>query len=716
MEKSSVLQPTETSTAGEALLSSDEKPRFPIGRKRRCGVIVRLLPLLMLICSLPAPVFAKAAESNRFVSHEDTVSLVSEADSVSGATLTLGLLFRLSNGWHIYWKDAGDAGSPPQLTLKTPDHTTVSAFAWPAPDWLVANSLGDYVVSGTVLLPFAVALPQPVPAQGAHVQGVAHWLVCSAAICVPQQASFTLHLPAGPARSLTTAPLFAAARAAEPSPSTFETRVSPSGGLVVEGRGLTNVDVRGAHFFPDRADAIVNAAPQRLVFKSGGFSLALKPLKWTPSEPLNGVLEITDPAGATRAFTLAVPVAAAHSAAQEGGHAWLWAALAALIGGLLLNLMPCVFPVLAIKAFGIMRLGGEAGSSVRAQSLAYTAGVVATMLIIGAVLESLRAAGAKLGWGFQLQSPAFVTFIAWLVFGIGLNFAGMFEFGSRFAGVGAALVARGGLAGSFVTGLVAVAVATPCTAPFMGAAIAAALAAAPLLGFAIFFLLGVGMALPFLVVGFFPHLGRFLPRPGQWMVVFRQLMAFPMFGTAVWLLWVVAQQAGATGILIALTGATLLTLALWLLKFRGWLPVTLRLTAGVGALVLLPLVTPSRAQGERSAADVVPYSAASLANLREEGRPVLIDMSAAWCVTCLVNERIALNASAVRKDLRSHHVVVMMGDWTNRDPAITRYLEAQHRDGVPLYVYYPPDHRAPVVLPQLLTPSLVESALRGDVG
>jgi thiol:disulfide interchange protein len=674
---------------------------------------LRLFPLIMLIFSFLAPAFADSAESNRFVSHEDTVSLVSETDSGNGSTLRLGLLFRLSNGWHIYWKDPGDAGSPPQLTLTTPGHTTISGFDWPAPDWLLTNSLGDYVVSGTVLLPFSVALPQPVSRSGANVRDVAHWLVCSAVICVPQQASFTLHLPAGRARSSATAALFAAARTTEPSPATFAARVSPSGTLLVVGHGLANADVRGAHFFPDRADAIVNAAPQRLVFTSRGFSLALKPHKWTRSEPLSGVLEITERAGATRAFTLTVPVAAPHLAAQEGsGLAWLWVAMAALLGGLLLNLMPCVFPVLTIKTFSVMRLAGEAGSSVRAQALAYTAGVIATMLIIGAVLESLRAAGAELGWGFQLQSPAFVTFVAWLVFAIGLNFAGMFEFGSRFAGIGAGLVARGGSVGSFLTGLVAVAVATPCTAPFMGAAIAAALAAPPLFGLAIFFLLGIGMALPFLVIGFFPRLGQFLPRPGQWMAVFRELMAFPMFATTVWLLWVVAKQAGATGVLIALTGATLLTLALWLLKFRGWLSVTLRLAACAGALVLLPLVALARAPGESSAPGVVAYSAASLANLREEGRPVLIDMSAAWCITCLVNERIALNASAVREDLRTRHVVVMVGDWTNRDPAITRYLEAHHRDGVPLYVYYPPDHGSAVVLPQLLTPSLVERALR----
>jgi thiol:disulfide interchange protein/DsbC/DsbD-like thiol-disulfide interchange protein len=675
------------------------------------AMIARLPPVIVLVAALVAPIAARAAASSRFVSHEDTVSLISETDGVSGLTAKLGLLFRLSKGWHIYWKDAGDAGAPPQLTLTQPDHATIGVFGWPAPEWLVKNGLGNYVLSGTVLLPFTLSLPRSVPAQGVDLRGDARWLVCSALICVPQQASLGLHLPGGAASPSAHAGLFASASTAEPIASPFAATVSPSGILAVAGKGLGDGNVQDAHFFPDRPDMIVNAAPQRLETHPGGFSLALKPLKWSPQEGLTGVLEITDGSGNRQALTIAPLITAATL-----GSALLWSAFGALIGGLLLNLMPCVFPVLAIKAISVAQLGGEARSSVRAQALAYTAGVVVTMLAIGVVLESLRAAGAKLGWGFQLQSPAFVTFMAWIVFALGLNLAGVFEFSSRFSGIGSTLAARGGLVGSFATGLVAVAVATPCTAPFMGAAVASALAAPPIFGLGIFSLLGVGMALPFLLLGFFPYLGRLLPRPGQWMIVFRQLLAFPMFATAVWLLWVVAQQAGPTGVLVAAIGAMLLGFALWLLKFHGWLPFSTRLATGIGTLALLPFITSGPASSDIRMANTVSYSAAKLASLRAAGTPVLIDMSAAWCITCLVNERVALDSDAAQAEIRAHHVVVMTGDWTNRDPAITEYLEAQHRDGVPLYVYYPPHQGTPVVLPQILTPSLVQRTLDDDAG
>ena len=391
-------------------------------------------------------------------------------------------------------------------------------------------------------------------------------------------------------------------------------------------------------------------------------------------------------------------------------------AIGALLGGLLLNLMPCVFPVLAIKAVSVAQLGGESRRAIRAQALAYTAGVIVTMLIVGGALESLRAAGAQLGWGFQLQSPTFVTFMAWLVFVIGLNLVGAFEFTSRFANVGSSLAGRRTLIGSFVTGLVAVAVATPCTAPFMGAAIASALAAPIAFGLGIFLLLGIGLSLPFLLLGFFPELGALLPRPGKWMEVLRQLLAFPMFATTIWLLWVLARQAGATGVLVALTGMMLLGFTVWLLRFQGLPFRVARLAIAAGTLGLLPFVMPAPPDKTASLSNTIPYSATRLAALRAAGTPVLIDMSAAWCITCLVNERVALDNGAVQTALRARHAVVMVGDWTNRDPAITAYLEAEHRDGVPLYVYYPPGHAAPVILPQLLTPSLVQRVLRDDVG
>jgi thiol:disulfide interchange protein len=676
-------------------------------------MIMRLLSALALAGALAAPIAAGAAESNRFVSHEDTVSIVSKNDGASGLTLRLGLLFRLSEGWHTYWKNAGDAGSPPQLALTRPPDVTTGAFDWPAPGWLVTNGLGDYVVSGTVLLPFTVSLPHAVPAQGIDLLGKAHWLVCSAIICVPQQASFSLHLPEGARSPSTEAGLFASAHAAEPRFSPFKATISAGGVLTVTGQGLGGSNVHAAHFFPDRPDAIVNAAPQRLNVQSRGFSLALKPLKWSPKEPLTGVLEITDGAGSRQALTVAPKLAAPEPVLSAA--TLLWPVLGALLGGLLLNLMPCVFPVLAIKALSVAKLGGEGRFAIRVQTLAYTAGVLLTMLVVGGVLESLRAAGAQLGWGFQFQSPAFVTFTAWLVFAIGLNLAGVFEFSSRFAGIGSTLAARKGVAGSFATGLVAVAVATPCTAPFMGAAIASALAGPAIFGLGIFLFLGIGMALPFLVIGFFPRLGAFLPRPGEWMEVLRQLLAFPMFATVIWLLWVVARQAGATGVLVALSGTMLLGFALWLQRFRGRILFTARLAVAVGTLGLLPLVTPARAGGASLIPGAIPYSAEKLASLRAVGTPVLVDMSAAWCITCLVNERVALDNGDVQAALRARHAVIMTGDWTDRDPAITAYLEAHQRDGVPLYVYYPPGHAVPIVLPQILTPSVVRRALRDEV-
>ncbi len=669
---------------------------------------------MALVSAFAVPVAAHAAESNRFITQEDSVSVISKSDGASGSALRLGLLFKLSKGWHIYWKDAGDAGSPPELSFTQPADASAGAFGWPAPDWLITNGLGDYVLSGTVLLPFTLNLAHAVPAEGVDLRGTARWLVCSDAICVPQRADFTLHLPQGCAVPSSEAGLFTSASEAEPQASPFTAAISPAGVLTVTGQGLGGSNVRSAHFFPDRPDAIANAAPQRLDVWATGFSLGLKPLKWPPGTPLTGVLEITDGAGNRQALTIA-PEAARRAPALSAGSL-LWAALGAMLGGLLLNLMPCVFPVLAIKALSLAKLSGEGRAAVRTQTLAYTAGVVVTMFVVGGTLEILRAFGAQLGWGFQLQSPAFVAFTAWLVFAIALNLIGAFEFGTRIAGLGSALANRGGVAGSFATGLLAVTVATPCTAPFMGAALAYALATPPLLGLSIFLFLGIGMALPFLALGFFPRLGALLPWPGQWMESLKQFLAFPMFATVIWLLWVVAQQAGPRGVLVALSGMALLGFGLWLFRFRGRLLSLMRLAVAVGTLGLLPLIAPVQAGSAALLPGAIPFSAERLEGLRAAGKPVLVDMSAAWCITCLVNERATLEDNSVKAALRARDAVVMAGDWTNRDPAITAFLEAHHRDGVPFYVYYPPGGAASVELPQILTPSIVRRVLNDEAG
>jgi len=392
----------------------------------------------------------------------------------------------------------------------------------------------------------------------------------------------------------------------------------------------------------------------------------------------------------------------------------------ALAGGLILNLMPCVFPVLAMKAVALAT-GAQRGE-VRAHAVSYSAGVLLAFAGLGGALLALRTLGASSGWGFQFQSPVFVTFMAWLLFAIGLNLSGVFEFGGRFMGSGRGLAARGGHAGSFFTGLLAVVVATPCTAPFMGAAIAAALAAPPATALAVFLAMGVGLAAPTLVLAASPGLARLAPRPGRWMFVLRQALAFPMYAAAAWLVWVLSEEAGSPGVLASLAGLVLIGFAAWAYGAAhlrhgagAWLGRALALAACLAAAVVLsgvgaPAETPPAAAARNGAE---PFSPARLAALRAEGRPVFVNMTAAWCVSCLLNERVAIQSEAVRDAFAQRHIAYLKGDWTRQAPEITAFLREHGRDGVPLYLYYPPGGAPPAVLPQLLTEQRLLDAVAG---
>jgi len=665
--------------------------------------------LFLVMLLIPS---AWAAQSNIITSPRDQVSIVSATESASGTKIQLGLLFRLTPNWHIYWSDPGDAGEPPGLSITAPKGAKAGKLAFPAPSWLVASGVGDYVETGTVLLPFTLTLPAPATTPNLPIRARVHWLVCDPKICVPEQGRLAITLPITTSTALPSrqAALFSQAEAAMPRPSPFRATIAANGILTIHGQGLARQAVAHAHFYPDHASAIANAAPQPLVFGVNQFSLKLHLQRHAPAGPLAGVIEMTDPSGQTQSLIIhAARVAALALPSRTPLSIWI---IGALLGGLILNLMPCVFPVLAIKALAIARLGAENRPQARRESLAYSAGAMVAMVALGAALMALRAGGAALGWGFQFQSPIFTGAMIWLIFVIGLNFAGLFEI-TGIEQLGSSLVARGGLFGSFATGLLAVIVATPCTAPFMGGAIAAALSAPLFEGLLIFAALGLGIALPFLVIGLIPGVARLLPRPGAWMLVFKQFLAFPMFATAVWLLWVLSAQAGSTGVLIATGGAVLLAFALWLLRFRSAFARGLALLAVITAFALLPKLAPARSAKSSIAINgAIPYSRTELAKLRMAGKPVFVDMSAAWCITCQVNERVAIEPAAVRADFAAHHVILMQGDWTNRNPAITRYLSRYHRDGVPLYVYYPPHGRGQI-LPQILTPGIVESVIAG---
>jgi len=388
----------------------------------------------------------------------------------------------------------------------------------------------------------------------------------------------------------------------------------------------------------------------------------------------------------------------------------------AFLGGLILNLMPCVFPVLAMKALGLA--AGAAQGRMRGHAVSYTAGVLLAFAALGGALLAARAAGTASGWGFQFASPVFVAAMAWLLFGVGLNLSGVFEIGSRLAGAGQHLTARGGHSGSFFTGLLAVLVATPCTAPFMGVAIAAALAAPPAETILVFLAMGLGLAAPYALFAAVPALGRLAPSPGRWMDRLRQGLAFPMYGASAWLVWVVSQEAGPAGVLGTVAGLVLLGFAAWMIGVaQQETGRTRRLAQSVAAAALLLALAVLSGIGSAppvpmpAEADTEAYSATRLAALRAEGRPVFVNMTAAWCVTCLVNERVAIASAPVRDAFAARHVAYLKGDWTRQDGAITAFLREHGRDGVPLYVYFPPGEQPPEVLPQILTEQTVLRAI-----
>ena len=701
----------------------------------------RLRPFAVLAALLLAAPPAWAAESAPVQSPRATVALVSDTDQVApGTPFHLGLRVAMAPGWHTYWRNPGEAGAPPEIALRLPAGATEGPIAWPAPRRIAEGPVMTYAYAGTVLLPLKVTPPAATGAGGAGftIQATAHWLVCKQ-ICVPEQGSFTLTLPYGTPTPSAQAGEFAAAARNVPAPSPWAASVAPDGRLWVHGDGLDGTAITKAAFIPERAETIRDSAPQPLTRRAHGIVLRLTPGRrfaatlGTPGG-LRGVLELTDRTGQRRAVTVAAlpgPVPTVPEPIAAFGAAGLARLLGlAFLGGLILNLMPCVFPVLAMKAMALA--SAAAGGRMRAQAAAYAAGVLAAFAALGGALLATRAAGAAIGWGFQLAAPGFVAALAWLMFAVGLNLSGVFETpGGRLAGAGQGLAGRGGLGGSFFTGLLAVVVATPCTAPFMGAAIGGALAAPPAAALAVFLAMGAGLAAPSLLLAAAPGLARAMPRPGRWMDVLRQVLAFPMYAAAAWLLWVVSAEAGPDGVLATAAGLVLLGFAAWALGVaqrgagggRRWAAgaAVLGVLAALAILARIAAVPPALAagigpSGARAAGRSEAFSAARLAALRAAGRPVFVDMTAAWCVTCLVNERVALDRAPVQAAFARRQVALLVGDWTRQDPALTAYLRAHGRDGVPLYVFYPPGAARGRVLPQLLTPGLVLEALRGTAG
>jgi thiol:disulfide interchange protein len=670
----------------------------------------RLLAMILIAftaLTTMAPRPARALESAPVSSKRAVATLVTDTDAMQpGQPFRVGLRLRMADGWHTYWKNPGDAGVPPDLTI---DGVTPSAIDWPTPRRVPEGSVMTYAYTGEVLLPVTVT------AATGTIKAHAQWLVCKD-ICVPEEGDFALTLPIGTPGPSPQEELFAAHDRMVPRASPWAARISPDGTLFVQGPELTTTTVTDAWFIPDQSERIQDDAAQPLSVRAGGFTLALKlAAGFDASKNLSGVLSVRDRTGLqTDVAVDAIPGPAPAPAMPPLGQILVFA----FLGGLILNLMPCVFPILAMKAVGFARHAGKG----RGHAISYTAGVLVTFVALAAALLAARAAGSAAGWGFQFSSPVFVAGMTWLLFGVGLNLSGVFQVGGGLAGAGSGLTEKHGVAGSFFTGLLAVLVATPCTAPFMGIAVAAGLAAPPAVTVLVFAVMGLGLAAPYVALASMPGLVRLMPRPGRWMEVLKQALAFPMYGAAAWLLWVISQEAGSNGVLGTAAGLVLVGFAGWVFGITQAADVQPRrfgqAAAAVSVLAALavlsgisevPAGVVAEAGGSSSAEAFTPER---LASLRSAGKPVFVNMTAAWCVTCLVNERVAIGTDEVRKAFAADDVTYLKGDWTRQDPAITAFLRQNGRDGVPLYVFFPGGGGQPEVLPQILTESTVLRLLR----
>ncbi len=692
----------------------------------------------------------------------------------SGKPVWLGLQLQHQPHWHTYWQNPGDSGLPTTLQWTLPPGVHAGPIQWPTPQRIAIGKLANFGYEGQVLLPVALTLDpsfQPTIKGELEVRLQASWLVCRQE-CIPQEGEFVVRLPVRGSFALHGA-AFAAAQAAAPQASTAKaTAKVQDQALVLSVQGLPAAwQGKALQVYPEVANVLEPAtAPQASDALASTLSATLPPATqhwqgntWSATAPLSSQRDsspaslalvlvsgtqnlrvhatitgtwpaLAAPASVSPALEAALRENAAAQAASpatargaadtpQGWGGWALALAAAVLGGLILNLMPCVLPVLAIKVLAFSHHQGSSAAQ-RAQGVAYTAGVVLSFVALGALMLALRATGEQLGWGFQLQSPAFVAALALLFTLIGFNLAGLLEVGSLLPHSLATLQARHPLADAFLSGVLAVAIASPCTAPFMGASLGYAITLPSLQALGIFAALGLGLALPYLLASWAPQVGRWLPEPGAWMVTLRRFMAFPMAATVLWLVWILGHLSGVNGAASLMALLLGLAMLVWSLGLQGRsrtvlasisIAVCAILAGAIGQNVLKmqPLDVPvgtGNGTGTGNTSDWQAWTPGRVEEELSQGKPVFVDFTAAWCITCQYNKQSTLSKPEVLADLHARGVTLLRADWTRRDPAITQALQALGRSGVPVYVLYAPGH-PPVLLSEILSPADIHTAL-----
>ncbi len=716
--------------------------------------IPRLLTFVCLLVStvsmawgqLPASVIS--ADGSSATAPHLKVSLVSSAAVIApGAGFQTGVHFELDKGWHVYWLNAGDVGEPPTVKWTLPAGMTAGPLQFPAPHRIPYGPLLDYGYPDEVLFPVDMEVaPALKTAAPAVLTAKVDWLVCERS-CIPGKATLMLHLKTGAASLADSTGQWLIQKWNDKLPkplpandaAVFSSLSDDPSSLVLALHLDPAVD--SGVFFPFDQGQIVSPAAQDVRKTDYGFALKLRkdPELKTIPPVLSGVVVLTSGA----AYEIhakkgsGILYAGFHDAPGQAiaGQTGLFRALGlALVGGIILNLMPCVFPVLFIKALSLVQSSQTERRQMRLQGLVYTLGILVSFWAVVAVLLALRAGGQHLGWGFQFQSPAFLAVMALLLFFLGLSLAGMFEIGLTLTSAGGSLAQKQGYAGSFFTGVLAMVVATPCTAPFMGVAIGYALAQPSWVSFLVFTALGLGLAIPYLLLAFQPAWTRILPRPGAWMEVLKQATAVPIFATVIWIVWLFTSSTSAN----ALAG---LLLAFLLLGVAGWvlgrwparripfvtaaviillavaLPLwAVHITAGVYQHSWKGVTRPTNGIDVSGTGvdpkDWQPFTPDIVAKYQAQGRPVLVDFTANWCLSCQVNERVVLDRPEVEKHLQDSGIALVRADWTHHDDDIAKTLAQLGRSGVPAYALYPADAgRQPILLPEVLTTGILYDAV-----
>lgn len=683
--------------------------------------LLKTFPILLLM-ALMGGVVSSPVRAQMFGDPHTKVQVMVEKSVLGPGEPIRGVfLMKMDDGWHTYWKNAGDVGLPTEANWKLPDGWTAEPLMWPAPEYLDTSGLISYAYEHQVSLPFVLNPPStPLPQGQQTIHVTLSWLECQQA-CIPGEAELDFSVEVG--ASATDGPDAAAVREAfDALPTSRKDILASRDGTTLNlhipaDLGLPESTYR---FFPDTAEMIKASAPQDLITdESGARTLKLQtdPSAETKAEELSGLLVASD--GKLRhayAVKAKIRANAPIPPKQASAGTVLFTLGLAFLGGMVLNLMPCVFPVLSLKVLGIVEQSREEGRKAWHHGAVFTLGVLVSFWALSGLLLIVRAAGEEVGWGYHLQNPTMIAFLAALFLLIGLNLFGVFEVGENLTQLSNVAEKKHGFSHSFWSGVLTTLAATPCTAPFMGGAVGFALSQSAAVALLVFTALALGVAAPYMTLTLFPRLLDKLPRPGAWMVTFKQILAFPMLLAVVWLVWVFGGQVGSDRMAMLLLALVVLSFASWIYGRWGtsYVDKTRRMGVLGGLLVTIAAISLGyQASREDPSAELwQPYSPALVEQLVSEGKPVFLDFTADWCTSCKANELVTLSRGDVTDAFLERGVTLVKGDWTKKDPVITAALAQYGRAGVPLYVLYPGEGKEPMVLPEVLLPGTVLDALK----